>query len=60
MFIIMMIHVVILSSSGAMIIALGLGSLILFSTILLVVALSMRKHWDDLGGHDRGTGSKGK
>ena len=35
-------------SAGGVIIALGLGSIVFFSTVLIVVALLMRKRWDDM------------
>jgi hypothetical protein len=31
------------------IVALGIGSIVLFSTAVIVAALMMRNHWDDLG-----------
>lgn len=35
-------------SAGGVIIALGLGSIVFFSTILIVVALFMRKRWESM------------
>ncbi|HEX6817087.1 MAG TPA: hypothetical protein VF120_01835 [Ktedonobacterales bacterium] len=38
----------VVASAGAVIIALGLSSIVFFSTVLIVVALLMRKRWDDM------------
>ncbi|MGH2485026.1 MAG: hypothetical protein ACRDHE_03340 [Ktedonobacterales bacterium] len=40
----------VLASAAAAIIALGLGSIVFFSTVFIVVALMIRSRWDDMAG----------
>jgi hypothetical protein len=44
-----------IASAAGVIIALGLGSIVFFSTVFIVVALLIRHRWDDMGRpHARG------
>ena len=40
-------------SAAGVIIALGLGSIVFFSTIFIVIALLIRGRWDEMGQDDR-------
>ena len=39
----------VLGSAAAVLVVLALGSIVFLSTLLLVVALMLRKRWDDIG-----------
>lgn len=43
---------IVFMSAGAVIIALGLGSIVFFSTVFIVIALLIRNRWDDMGKSD--------
>ena len=43
-----LVHWTAIASAGAVIVALGLSSIVFFSTVLIVVALLMRKRWDEM------------
>jgi hypothetical protein len=40
----------VLASAAAVVIALGLASIVFFSTVFIVVALLIRNRWDDMAG----------
>ena len=43
----------VVASAAAVVIALGLASIVFFSTVFIVVALLIRNRWDDMAGpHD--------